>query len=59
MAKRGDDTPETLELRMLEYADKTAPLVDHFQERGLLHKVDARGLPEVVFASIVEILEEA
>ncbi len=57
LGRRHDDQPETLELRMREYADKTEPLVDYYSERTLLRSVDARPEPEVVFRSIVEILE--
>lgn len=59
LVKRSDDTPETLELRMREYEVKTASLIPHFRERGLLRSVDARHAPEVVFRSIVFILESA
>ena len=44
-----DDTPETLELRMREYAEKTAPLIDYYDKRGLLRRVDATRRPEMVF----------
>lgn len=57
LTKRLDDTPETLELRMREYADKTEPLIGYYRERGLLRNVDATRTPEVVFGSVVEILE--
>lgn len=58
LTKRLDDTPETLELRMREYASKTEPLIDYYRGRGLLHPVDAARPPEFVFALIVGILEE-
>ncbi len=57
LTRRQDDTPETLELRMHEYADKTEPLIDYYCKRGLLRKIDAARPPEVVFESIMEILE--
>lgn len=57
LTKRLDDTPETLELRMREYADKTEPLIGYYRERGLLRSVDAARTPEVVFSAVVEILE--
>jgi adenylate kinase len=59
LTKRLDDTPETLELRLREYETKTAPLIGYYRERGLLRSVDAARPPEVVFGSIVEILEGA
>lgn len=57
LTKRLDDTPETLELRMREYAEKTEPLIGYYRERGLLCSIDAARTPEVVFGSIMEILE--
>lgn len=59
LIKRLDDNPETLELRMLEYMDKTEPLIGYYRERSLLRRVDAAREPEIVFSSIVEILEGA
>ncbi|MEA3210089.1 MAG: adenylate kinase [Chthoniobacter sp.] len=57
LVKRGDDTPETLELRLREYADKTEPLIASYTARGLLRGVDARGTRETVFQTITTILE--
>ena len=59
LIKRLDDTPETLELRMREYADKTKPLIGFYHQRGLLRCVDAARKPEAVFESIAKILEGA
>jgi adenylate kinase len=38
---RADDTPEVVAHRLAVYADATAPLIDHYRERGLLMEVDA------------------
>lgn len=57
LTKRLDDTPETLEVRMREYEAKTAPLIEYYRARDLLRSVDAARMPDVVFGSIVEILE--
>lgn len=59
LTKRSDDTLETLEFRMAEYANKTAPLIDHFDAEGLLHHLDAAQSPETVFSSVSRILERA
>lgn len=55
--RRGDDSLETLRLRMQEYAQKTEPLVSHYGRKGLLHTVDATRTPDLVFGSISSILE--
>ncbi len=57
LAKRQDDTVETLKLRMREYGAKTEPLIEYYRGRGLLYLVDAVQTPEVVFCSIAKILE--
>jgi adenylate kinase len=57
LTRRTDDSPETLNLRMREYAEKTEPLIQHYQKRGLLRSVDGTNLPAAVFASIQEIIE--
>lgn len=59
LLRRADDTPETLALRMNEYAAKTEPLIAYYTARGLLRGVDATRAPDRVFASVVEILEGA
>lgn len=40
--KRGrvDDTEEVVRERLVEYDNKTAPLVDHYRQQGLLREVD-------------------
>ncbi len=40
---RKDDEPETVRRRMQEYRKKTAALIDHYRERGLLTTVAAEG----------------
>jgi adenylate kinase len=58
LTRRLDDTPATLELRLQEYAAKTEPLIGYYRERGLLQPVNSARSPEVVFSSIMEILEK-
>lgn len=42
---RADDRPETILERLRVYSDKTAPLVRHFRDRGML--TDVEGVGEV------------
>ena len=58
LAKRADDTLETLQRRMAEYREKTEPLVDYYRERGLLKQVASMEKPELVFTSIAALVEE-
>lgn len=57
LAKRTDDTPETLLARLEEYSEKTSPLIGYYESRGLLQRVNGAESPEMVFASIAAILE--
>jgi adenylate kinase len=58
LVRRSDDSLETLAARMVEYRDKTEPLLEYYDNRKLLRRVDSSQLPEVVFASVSRILEE-
>ena len=44
--------------RLTVYRNETLPLVDYYESRGLLHKIDAGPDVEAVFASILEEIEE-
>jgi len=46
--QRPDDTPETQKHRIEVYFEQTAPLIDYYQEKGLLVAVDGRpGIDEI------------
>ena len=49
LGRRSDDSPEILVARLEEYREKTEPLLEYYDERGLLHRVDSGRPPEVVF----------
>lgn len=51
--KRFDDNPETLKVRLKEYHDKTKPLIELYDEKRLLRKVDATKPIQEVFDSIL------
>jgi adenylate kinase len=59
LGRRSDDTPEVLAARLKEYEAKTAPLLDYYEQRKLLRRVDSARTPDLVFASIASILEES
>lgn len=59
LQKRADDTAEVLEQRMLEYKEKTEPLIGYYRERRLLRSVAADRDAEEVFADIIPIIEAA
>ena len=40
---RADDTPDVITKRFEVYADQTQPVVDHYQTKGLVRRVDGLG----------------
>jgi adenylate kinase len=49
---RDDDEPEVIKNRLEQYRKKTAPLIDYYEERGILHPVAGERSPEEVEESI-------
>jgi adenylate kinase len=45
---RDDDKPEVVQKRLEQYHDKTEPLIDYYEDRGILQTVDGTGAPEDV-----------
>jgi adenylate kinase len=46
--QRDDDKPETVRNRLETYRDKTAPLIDFYEDRGLLKRFDGSRSPTEV-----------
>jgi adenylate kinase len=46
--QREDDQPETIKRRLATYHEKTEPLIDYYDERGLLRRFDGSRSPEEV-----------
>jgi len=57
--KRLDDTPEVLRVRLREYHEKTKPLIELYEERRILRRVDATKPVEKVFEDIIDQLKLA
>lgn len=53
---RTDETPEVVARRLDVYASETAPLVAHYDERGLLIHVDGTGSVDAVDDTIARVL---
>jgi adenylate kinase len=53
---RDDDKPEVISKRLATYREKTAPLVDYYEERGILNHVDGAQPPDRVEERIHGIL---
>ncbi|ROO51864.1 adenylate kinase [Micromonospora sp. Llam0] len=54
--QRDDDKPETIAQRLVEYAEKTAPLVDFYGAQGKLVGIDATGPVEDVTVRAIDAL---
>ena len=54
LVMRDDDKPETVRQRIETYRKATAPLVDYYDRKGLLVRVDGSGTPAEVRASLFE-----
>jgi adenylate kinase len=49
---RRDDRPETVRERLRVYHSETEPLIDYYEERALLRRVDGTGDPEAVHEEV-------
>jgi adenylate kinase len=45
---RDDDRPEVIRNRLAQYREKTEPLIDYYEDRGILQPVDGRLPPDEV-----------
>jgi adenylate kinase len=45
---RDDDKPEVIRHRLEQYEEKTEPLVDYYDEKGLLRRIDGAQAPDEV-----------
>jgi adenylate kinase len=55
--QRDDDTEGTIRARLEVYEEQTAPLIAHYEERGLVRTVDGVGTIEDIFQRIVQAVE--
>ena len=53
---RSDDTPEAIRTRLAVYHKETAPLVAHYAQRGVVHRVPGVGTIEDIAQEIKRIL---
>lgn len=55
--QRDDDTEETVSKRIEVYIEQTQPLIDYYQEKGIIINIDGRQSIDAVFSNIVDELE--
>ncbi len=53
---REDDRPETIRKRFQVFHEQTAPLIEYYQQRGLLRIVDADATPDEVYQRLLSVL---
>lgn len=53
---RGDDTPKVIKHRLRVFAEATAPLLQFYRDRGLLHVIDGAMKPDYVTEQIIAAL---
>ncbi len=54
---RADDNEEVAHARFDTYYRETAPLVEFYEKKGVLHKIDANGTIEEVWKRLIDIVE--
>ena len=57
VVQRDDDTPEAINHRLDLYESQTSPLIDHYDDLGLLAVINGVGHPDDVFRRIVDTVE--
>jgi len=55
--QREDDTEETIRERLRQHAELTVPLIEYYEERGVLRRVDAVGEFDEVFERVLTALD--
>lgn len=55
---RDDDKPDTVRVRMQAYEASTKPLVDYYQQRGLLVEITAEGTADEIFEKSLSIIKD-
>ncbi len=54
--QRDDDNPETVANRLKVYREQTQPLIDYYEAKGLLRRIDGVGSIDEIFARIKAVL---
>ncbi|WP_227353755.1 adenylate kinase [Haladaptatus salinisoli] len=57
LVQREDDTEETVRERLRVYRENTRPVIDHYEERGDLVRIDGEQTPDEVWEDIRETIE--
>jgi adenylate kinase len=55
---RDDDKPETVKKRLQVYHEQTQPLIDYYNNKGILYTVDGTGGIEEIYEEIIRLLKD-
>jgi len=58
VVQRADDTEETVRERLRVFRETTAPVIDYYDERGDLIRIDGSGTPDEVWDAVVHEVEQ-
>ncbi|MGC8668328.1 MAG: adenylate kinase [Chthonomonadales bacterium] len=58
LVQRADDAPEAVRRRLVEYEQKTAPVLRYYEGKGNLVHVDASPDPDTIFGRVRELIRE-
>ncbi len=58
LVHRADDTPETVEARLVTYEEQTRPLLDYYQAKNVLFVVDGTREPEDIYRDIERVVTQ-
>jgi adenylate kinase len=56
---RSDDTKEVIQNRLREYKNKTIPVAEFYQEKGIYYKIDGLGTVDEIFKRITDTIEHS
>ena len=59
LVQRDDDTEETVRERLRVYRENTEPVIDHYEETGVLERVDGEQSPDEVWEDVKATIEAA
>ena len=57
LIQRDDDKEETVRRRYRVYMESTSPLIEYYDKRGILERIDGKHQPEKVKEEILKVLE--
>ncbi|MCC7442003.1 MAG: adenylate kinase [Bdellovibrionales bacterium] len=56
LVQRDDDHADVIRKRLSVYHAQTAPIADHYEQQGKLHKLDASRAPKEVYLALIQAL---